>query len=104
MLYAIEGKARESEALLPTIIKIAKTQQMKPSYHHNTYDIACLYAVNGNAPEAVKWLRETAAKGNPSYTLFTRDTFLDRIRQSPEFMQFMDELRPQYERHRSEFH
>jgi serine/threonine-protein kinase len=104
MLYALEGKVRESEALLPTIIKFAKTQQMKPSYHHNTYDIACLYAANGNAPEAVKWLRETAAKGNPSYTLFTRDTFLDKIRQSPEFMQFMDELRPQYERYRSEFH
>jgi hypothetical protein len=59
--------------------------------------------VNGNAPEAVKWLRETAAKGNPSYTMFTRDIFLDKIRQSPEFIRFMAELKPQYERYRSEF-
>jgi eukaryotic-like serine/threonine-protein kinase len=104
MLYAWEGKVRESEALLPTIIETANAQRMKPSHHHDTYDIACIYAMNGNAAEAVRWLRETAAKGNPSYTMFMRDAFLDRIRQSPEFTQFMDELRPQYERYRSEFH
>lgn len=103
MLYAREGNVRDSEALLPTIFKEVNAQRMKPSYHHHTYDIACIYAANGNAPEAVKWLRETAAKGNPSYTMFTRDVFLDKIRQSPEFIQFMAELRPQYERYRSEF-
>jgi serine/threonine protein kinase/tetratricopeptide (TPR) repeat protein len=103
MLYAREGNVRASEALLPTIFKEVNAQRMKPSYHHHTYDIACIYAVNGNAPEAVKWLRETAAKGNPSYTMFTRDIFLDKIRQSPEFIRFMAELKPQYERYRSEF-
>ena len=103
MLYSMKGKVRESEALLPIIIKFANTQKMKPSYHHNTYDIACIYAANGNATEAVKWLRETATKGNPSYTLFTRDIFLDKIRRSPEFIQFMEEMKPIYERRRAEF-
>jgi hypothetical protein len=52
----------------------------------------------------VKWLRITAEKGNPSYTMFTRVSFLDGIRRSPDFIQFMEEIKPQYERYRSESH
>ena len=102
IILAMEGRKRESEALVPEILKV--TKRKNPSYHHTTYDIACIYALNNNVPEAIKWLRETAATGNPQYTQFSRDPFLDKIRQSPEFIQFMDELRPQYERYRSEFH
>lgn len=102
MVFAVEGRKRESEALVPAILK--EINKLRPSYHHDTYDIACIYAVNGNVPQAMKWLRETVANGNPQYTLFTRDPFLDKIRQSPEFVQFMAELKPQYEKYRSEFH
>lgn len=102
MLFALQGRKRESEALVPTII--SRTSRLNPSYHHVTYDAACIYAVIGNVPNAIKWLRETAARGNPSYTLFTRDPFLDKIRKSPEFIKFMAELKPQYERFRNEFH
>jgi len=102
MLFALQGRKRESEALVPTII--ARTPRLNPAYHHVTYDAACIYAMNGNVPSAMKWLRETAALGNPSYTLFTRDPFLDKIRKSPEFIQFMADLKPQYERFRNEFH
>ena len=101
IIFAMEGRKRESEALVPMIIKV--TKRLNPAYHHTTYDIACIYALNGNVPEAIKWLRETAATGNPQYTLFGRDPWLDKIRQSPEFIQFMAELRPQYEKYRSEF-
>ena len=101
MVLAIEGRKRESEAMVPGILKVVR--RMSPAYHHTTYDIACIYAMNANPVEAVKRLRETAAIGNPSYTLFNRDPFLDKVRQSPEFIQFMAELKPQYERYRSEF-
>ena len=101
MQFAMEGRKRESEALVPAILK--EVDRLRPSYHHDTYDIVCIYAMNGNVPEAMKWLRETATKGNPSYTLFNRDPFLDKIRQSPEFVQFMAELKPQYDRYRAEF-
>ena len=73
------------------------------AYHHATYNIACLYALGGKSVEAVKWLRETAAKGFPSYTLFERDPYLNRIRQAPEFIRFMEEMKAQHERYKREF-
>jgi eukaryotic-like serine/threonine-protein kinase len=101
MLLALEGNKRASEELVPKII--AGKDRRRPDYHHTTYGVACIYAVNGNVAEAMKWLRETAATGNPSYTLFARDAFLNRIRKSQEFIEFMAELKPQYEKYRSEF-
>jgi hypothetical protein len=57
----------------------------------------------GKSDEAVKWLRVTATKGFPSYTLFDRDPFLNRIRQVPKFIRFMEEMKAQNERYKSEF-
>ena len=73
------------------------------NYHHVTYDIACIYAINGNGPEAMKWLQETAKSGFRSHTLFARDPFLDKIRRLPQFGQFMAEMRAEYEQLRTEF-
>jgi hypothetical protein len=52
---------------------------------------------------AAKGLKETAATGFPNYPLFARDPFLDRIRQSPEFIEFMSEQKAQWEKYRQEF-
>jgi hypothetical protein len=71
--------------------------------HHSTYDAACIYALAGNSREAVKWLRETAATGFPNYPRFASDPFLDRIRQAPEFTQFMNDQKAQWEKYRQEF-
>ena len=35
--------------------------------------------------------------------LFERDPFLNRIRQTPEFIQFMAEMKAQFERYKREF-
>lgn len=82
---------------------LSDTNPQAFNYHHSTYRIAYLYALGGKSDEAVKWLRETAAKGYPSYTLFARDPFLDRIRQTPEFIRFMDEMKAHHERYKREF-
>ena len=58
----------------------------------------------GKTDEAMKWLRETVATGLAIYPAFERDRFLDRIRQAPEFMQFMAEMKQLYDKRRSEFH
>ena len=52
--------------------------------------------------QAVRWLRETAAWGFPCVPMFERDPWLDPIRKSPEFVAFMAELRPVWERDRRE--
>jgi eukaryotic-like serine/threonine-protein kinase len=101
LLFALKGDFREAEARVPGII--AKIQHSDQSRHHSTYDAACIYALAGKSDEAVKWLKETAATGFPNYPLFERDHYLDRIRQAPEFVQFMAEEKARWEKYRQEF-
>ena len=101
LLFALRGDFHEAETRVPGII--AKIQPNYLSRHHSTYDAACIYALAGESGEAVKWLKETAATGFPNYPLFARDPFLDRIRQAPEFVQFMAEQKAQWEKYRQEF-
>ena len=101
LLAALKGDFRTTEAEVTFMLSDMNPQAF--NYHHATYNIACLYALGGKSDEAVKWLRETAAKGFPSYTLFERDPYLDRIRQAPEFMRFMEEMKALNERYKREF-
>jgi TolB-like protein/DNA-binding winged helix-turn-helix (wHTH) protein/Tfp pilus assembly protein PilF len=100
-LAALKGDFRTTEAEITFMLSDINPQAF--NYHHATYDIACLFALGGKSDEAVKWLRETAAKGFPSYTLFERDPYLNRIRQASEFIRFMEEMKAQNERYKSEF-
>lgn len=101
VLMALRGDFAKAEARIPGILM--KIQLLDPSRHHSTYDAACVYALAGNAGEAVKWLKETAATGFPNYPLFEREPFLNRIRETPEFIQFMEEQKAQWEKYREEF-
>ena len=101
IVFALKGDSHAAEAQIPAIL--AKWPRTDPNYHHATYDIACVYALEGKSNEAVKWLKETAATGFPCYPLFARDPYLNRIRQSPEFVQFITEMKAQNERFRQEF-
>jgi len=101
LLLALKGDFRSAQERVPGIL--AKVQLSDESRHHSTYDAACIYALAGKSSEAVKWLKETAATGFPNYPLFERDPFLDRIRQAPEFIQFMAEQKAQWEKYRQEF-
>ena len=102
LLLALQGNKQASEDLIPVILK--QIDRRRPDYHHITYEFAQIYAINRNVPDAVRWLRETAETGNPSYEMVARDPFLDKIRQSPEFLEFMAELKIEYDKYRSEFH
>jgi len=87
ILLAAQGKFDEAEELIPVI---AKQITISQAYHHVTYDFACAYALNGNVEDAVKWLHETADTGMPIYPLFSTDTHLDKIRQDPQFIGFLE--------------
>jgi DNA-binding winged helix-turn-helix (wHTH) protein/TolB-like protein len=100
-LMALKGDHRAAESEIPFVL--SQYQFKRRYYHHVAYDVACIYAMAGNSAEAVKWLRETAATGFPNYPLFERDNYLDRIREAPEFVQFMTEMRSRNERARQEF-
>jgi TolB-like protein len=100
LLLAAQGNFHAAEAQVPTIL--AKHPLKDPLYHHAAYDIACIYALQGKSAEAVKWLRESAVSGFHLYPRYTRDAFLDRIRQSPEFIQFLADMKAENDRYRHE--
>ena len=101
LLFALKGDFQVAQSKIPGIL--ATVPLSDQGRHHSTYDAACIYALAGNSHEAVRWLQETAATGFPNYPLFARDPFLDRIRQAPEFIQFMTEQKAQWEKYRQEF-
>lgn len=100
LLKALRGKHEEAEALVPVII--SKERRYR-AYHHDTYNIARIYALGGKSPQALKWLRTTVAEGFPHYPLFARDTFLDPIRDDPSFKQFLGEMKERWEGYVREF-
>ncbi|HYJ92616.1 MAG TPA: hypothetical protein VEV84_15005, partial [Pyrinomonadaceae bacterium] len=101
LLMALKGNFHDADAQAENAL--AKVPHNNESYHHQTYVIACIKAIEGNSDDAVKWLRETANTGYPDYPLFAKDPFLDRIRQSPEFIQFLAEQKAQHDRFQREF-
>ncbi|MEO8573626.1 MAG: protein kinase [Pyrinomonadaceae bacterium] len=101
ILHALKGEFAAAESEIPNIL--AKYPAKDPTYHHATYDIAAVYALEGKTAEALKWLRETVATGFQPYERIKRDPFLDRIRGSSEFIQFAAEMKAQNERYREEF-
>ena len=101
LLLALRGDFAAAEAAIPAVL--GQHPLKDPLYHHDTYDIACIYALQGKSADAVKWLRESAVNGYHLYPRYTRDHFLDRVRQSPEFIQFVAEMKAENDRYRHEF-
>ena len=100
LLLSVKGKHQQAQASVPSIL--ARERRYR-GYHHDTYNIARIYALDGKSKEAVKWLRVTANEGFPCYPLFARDTFLDSIRQDPSFLQFIDEQKQRWEGYKRVF-
>jgi serine/threonine-protein kinase len=101
LLLALKRDFHAAEAEIP--ITLSKHPLKDPLYHHAAYDIACVYALEGKSAEAVKWLRDAAVTGFHLYPRYERDAYLNRIRQAPEFIQFLAEMKAENDRYRREF-
>jgi TolB-like protein len=101
VLLALKGNFQAAEELVPTVLNAHSVHN--PNYHHATFSIAVVYALEGKSAEAVKWLQTTADSGYPCYPRFEKDTYFDRIRQTPEFTQFMTKLKADFDSYQSEF-
>lgn len=100
-LLALKGNFTAAEEEIP--FALGKYPHKTRGYHHVAYDIACIYALEGKSSDALEWLKTSAATGFPNYPLFERDPYLDRIRQDPQFVQFMADLKSKYESVKQEF-
>ena len=99
LLWAKKGNQRDAEAAIPEIVKVAQENR---GYHHVTYNFAAVYALAGDAPNAVKWLRVTAETGMPNYPVFMSDPDFDRIRDTAEFKNFIPGVKETWERYKTE--
>ena len=100
LVKALQGRHEEAQNTVPVIL--SKERRYR-GYHHDTYNIARIYALGGKSKEALQWLRATVTEGFPHYPLFSRDAYLDPIRQDAEFKQFMEEMKLRWEGYRREF-
>jgi hypothetical protein len=93
LLLALEGRFTEAERLIPRIAE----GRLDRGYHHAAFSVACMFGLQGKTAEAVKWLRISASTGMPNHLLFSRDPFLNRIRNGQEYVRFMAEMRRTWE-------
>ena len=93
LALALRGRFHEAEAEGQKITDLESDR----SYHHATFSMAVVYALQGKTKEAVSWLRKTASTGMPNYILFSRNPLLDRIRNDPEFAAFISDVKGQWE-------
>ena len=61
--------------------------------HHAWHCAAGVYALCGRHDKALHWLRMCHTTGLPNYVLFTTDPDLKSLRDEPEFMTLMSEMR-----------
>ena len=101
LLAGMSGDSRAAEAMIPAILKRYVVKD--PFYHHASYVIAAIYATEGKNKDAIKWLKEAVATGFSAYPYFEHAAFFDRMRNEPEFVQFMAELKATTDRYHREF-
>ena len=66
-------------------------------FHHTAYIIGSSYALMNEPEPALRFLRQAAEEGFPCYPLFERDPNLNNLRSEPHFVQFMADLKKQWE-------
>ena len=62
--------------------------------------VARVYALQGDAGETARWLKETVDWGFPAYPIFPADTFLDPVREAPPVKKLLADLQATWQSYR----
>jgi TolB-like protein/class 3 adenylate cyclase len=95
LLLAVAGDKKGAHEKIDEALK---TGQGFGHFHHTTYAVASTFAIMNEPDSAMKWLNYTAENGYPNLTWFERDPNLDKLRKNPGFIEFLEKLRPRFER------
>jgi tetratricopeptide (TPR) repeat protein len=94
MIYAAAGRKAEAEAK----INIAEKGEARfVHFHHVAYDIGSAYALMHENKKAMKWLHKAAEEGYPCFPFLKKDPNLDNLRANATFLDFLDEMKKQYD-------
>ncbi len=67
------------------------------------YWLSGIYALLGDKPHALEWLKRTEALGDVNYPWFQRDKNFDALRSDAEYQAVMAEIRPRWQAYKDEF-
>ena len=101
LLLALKGDRTAARETIARVQLTADNVAGLSDLHHTQYNIGATYALLGDTRQAVSWLKKASREGLPCYPLFERDPTLDSLRQDPEFVAFMQQLKSQAEQFRS---
>ena len=75
--------------------QLAALLELDPNNFSALYNVGALYAQETNAPAAIPWLRRAMEQMPPAqFRTYLNDPDLAPIRESPEYLQFLQELDP----------
>jgi adenylate cyclase len=100
-LLARKGRSEAARQELETMRPVATNQDELSHVHHAQYYMGVAYALLGDTRQAVSWLKKASSEGLPCYTLYERDPDLDSLRNDPEFIALLRQLKAQVDRLRS---
>ncbi|MEY2540229.1 MAG: hypothetical protein QOG67_3969 [Verrucomicrobiota bacterium] len=95
LFLAVAGDKAHAQEKIDEAIKLGEGFG---HFHHTSLVIASAYALMDEPEPAMKWLNYTAENGYPNLTWFERDPNLNKLRKDPRLIEFLDKLRPQFER------
>lgn len=98
VLAAKSGDTARADEQIRAAIKRGEQFQ---HFHHVAYAIGSAYALMDRRDQALIWLRRAADDGFPCYPLFERDHNLDGLRNEPHFVQWMTEMRKNWEHYKA---
>jgi len=100
-LLARKGLFEAARQQIDQATRQARNPEQLSHFHHPQYFIGAAYALMGDTRQALDWFRKATREGLPCYPLFERDPDLDGLRNVPEFIAFMAQLKAQAERFRA---
>jgi serine/threonine-protein kinase len=97
LLRALQGRHGEADKLVARATKIAVKNR---GYHHFAYQAAQIYGLGGNGEKAAQWLEEAIGWGLPCYPMFSKDPFLEPVRNVPRVRKVLSDLAVTWEGYR----
>ncbi len=98
LLLADSGRRSEAERMIQVAVKKGEGFV---HFHHTAYAVGSAYALMNNPQQALKWLQLAADDGFPCYPMYESDPILNNLRKDPRFIEFLAQLKRQWEQYKA---
>ena len=93
-IYWKSGEQKSAERVLQTVMELNQDRISEGNEHWRIrYDIAAVYAIKGNKPEAYRWLQNSIDVGFRLFRFAEHDPVFENLHDDPEFKQMMEEVK-----------